>query len=101
MADPFYQSAEWKALRRACLARDGYRCTVPGCRSKYRLTADHIVRRSDGGDDALGNLRTLCGPHHSEVTRSGNTALPSARGCDINGNPLDPGHLWSKGTSKA
>lgn len=87
MRDPFYRTPEWRALRSACLERDGYRCTVPGCGSTDRLTADHITPRRRGGPDTLDNLRTLCGSCHSRVTRQGNTAPPRAIGCDVDGTP--------------
>ena len=57
--DPFYQTPEWKALRRATLERDHYTCTTPGCGQPAR-TVDHIVSRRKGGADALLNLRCLC-----------------------------------------
>jgi hypothetical protein len=48
----------------AVFARDGWRCTVPGCTS-YRNLHDHHVRfRSAGGSDALANRTTLCAWHH-------------------------------------
>jgi 5-methylcytosine-specific restriction protein A len=63
--EPYYQSAEWRRLRRLCLERDRYRCTMPDCPTPGRghggkLVADHIIERRDGGADALSNLRTLC-----------------------------------------
>jgi hypothetical protein len=58
----------WRRLRWACLTRDGFTCTWPGCRhhdpTGATLEADHI----DGDIDALTNLRTLCIPHHRERT---------------------------------
>lgn len=91
--DPYYRSSEWIALRAACLKRDGYRCTVPGCGSTYRLTADHIKPRRQGGADALYNLRTLCGRHDAQVKElpSGERrrdGKPILRGCDADGWPL-------------
>jgi hypothetical protein len=48
----------------AVFARDGWRCTVPGCTS-YRNLHDHHVRyRSAGGSDDESNLTTLCAKHH-------------------------------------
>jgi len=44
--------------------RDGYRCAVPGCSSHRNLHDHHIVFRSAGGSDALGNRITLCAFHH-------------------------------------
>ena len=57
--DPYYQTPEWRALRKACVARDHGRCTTPGC-THHGFIADHIVPRTKGGQDALSNLRTLC-----------------------------------------
>ena len=61
-ADPFYLSAEWKALRLACLRRDRFRCTIQGC-GQPACVADHIVSRKAGGADELANLRSLCRLH--------------------------------------
>jgi 5-methylcytosine-specific restriction endonuclease McrA len=63
--DSYYDSKEWKALREACKRRDGYCCADPNCETPGRgrggrLIADHIVARSAGGADALGNLLTRC-----------------------------------------
>jgi len=57
--DPFYLSGKWRALRKACFERDGFRCTAPGCANKA-TRCDHIVSRRKGGADALANLRSLC-----------------------------------------
>lgn len=61
----YYQSSEWRALRRACLDRDHSRCVV--CTDTYRLTAHHIHARELGGADAIENLTTLCGRCHSSL----------------------------------
>ena len=61
-AEPFYLSAEWRTLRRACLDRDGWRCVAAGC-GRAAIVADHIISRRDGGPDELGNLRSLCRLH--------------------------------------
>jgi hypothetical protein len=37
-------------------ARDGWRCTVPGCTSQRNLHAHHVLFRSAGGGDELPNL---------------------------------------------
>lgn len=103
--DPYYRTPEWKRLRTACLARDGYRCTVRGCQTPtYRLTADHIVARRAGGPDSLANLRTLCSHHDAQVRQapSGqrrNSGRPTVRGCDASGLPLDPAHPWRRRAS--
>lgn len=71
VADPFYNSPEWRKVRAYILERDGYRCTIPGCRSTGRVWVDHIVEIKDGGErlDPL-NLRTVCHPHHMEKTHA-------------------------------
>ena len=58
-ANPYYSSASWRELRATCLARDGYRCVVPGC-GQPAIVADHIVTRAAGGADGIANLRSLC-----------------------------------------
>jgi 5-methylcytosine-specific restriction endonuclease McrA len=55
-----------QALTRAVLARDGYRCQIPGptgvkCLA-WATTGDHIVPRALGGPDSLANMRAACGP---------------------------------------
>lgn len=100
--NPYYSSPHWKALRTACLERDGRRCTVPGCPSAGTV-ADHIETRPDvphvTPQDRIENLRTLCKSHDAQVkerrrgvgmrARGGTFIL---RGCDAEGWPLDPRH---------
>jgi 5-methylcytosine-specific restriction endonuclease McrA len=40
--------------------RDGYECVY--CGSKRRLTIDHVIPRSRGGDNSWKNLVTCCHP---------------------------------------
>ena len=70
--DPYYGTAEWKRLQRACLERDGYRCTDPNCTTQNRghggkLIAHHGKERRKGGADALWNLTTLCFACHERA----------------------------------
>jgi 5-methylcytosine-specific restriction endonuclease McrA len=62
MAKPEYANPQWKAVRRAVLARDGHQCQIRGPKCKGRAThVDHIVSISQGGallDPA--NLRAAC-----------------------------------------
>jgi hypothetical protein len=56
-------------------ARDGWRCTVPGC-SSYRELQDHHIRfRSAGGSDAESNRTTLCAWHHQRGVHAGPARL--------------------------
>lgn len=54
-------------------ARDGFRCTSPGCRSRRNLQAHHIRFRSDGGSDDPSNLTTLCAACHQFVLHGAGT----------------------------
>jgi 5-methylcytosine-specific restriction endonuclease McrA len=51
-------------VRTAVLKRDGYRC-VNCCQTGTELHVHHIIPRSEGGTNDLGNLVTLCGKCHS------------------------------------
>lgn len=48
------------------LMRDGHRCVMCGapCPHPRHHHVDHIIRRADGGSDALGNLRTVCASYN-------------------------------------
>jgi 5-methylcytosine-specific restriction endonuclease McrA len=99
--DAYYQSAHWKALRKACLERDGHHCTVPGC-TRDGCIADHKVTRPQmpypTPVDVLSNLRTLCRSHDAQVKemRRGASYVRKqggafkVRGCDAEGWPFDP-----------
>jgi 5-methylcytosine-specific restriction endonuclease McrA len=52
------------AIRKAVLARDGHRCTVPGCRATRNLDVHHLEHREHGGTHTKENLTTLCDGHH-------------------------------------
>ena len=50
-----------KISRRALFARDGWRCVYCGT-SGGRLTLDHVIPRSRGGDSVWENVVTSCSP---------------------------------------
>ena len=58
-------------------ARDGWRCTAPGCTSRRHLEDHHVVYRSQGGSDSLSNRTCLCRFHHQ---RGEHGDLASCRG---------------------
>jgi len=60
-----------KISRRALFARDGWRCVYCGTASS-RLTLDHVVPRSRGGDSVWENVVTSCAPCN---LRKGNRLL--------------------------
>lgn len=53
-------------MRRALEARDGG-CTFPGCRSRRRLDAHHVIHWVFDGETAMWNLVLLCRRHHRIV----------------------------------
>lgn len=87
MSDSFYRSKEWQALRAEVLRRQPT-CTTPGCVARA-VAVDHVIQRSRGGPDSLGNLRGLCVSHHNQRRGGGE---PRLVGCDASGEPLDPSH---------
>jgi hypothetical protein len=52
-------------------ARDGWRCTVPGCSSRRNLHDHHVLFRSRGGDNGRGNRITVCAWHHLRGLHAG------------------------------
>jgi hypothetical protein len=53
-----------KAKRRLVFARDGQRCSVPGCHYTHGLDIHHLVFQAHGGKHQLSNLILLCSVHH-------------------------------------
>ncbi len=52
------------SVRAKVLARDGHRCTTPGCRATRFLEVHHVTPRSEGGTNRIENLTTLCSRCH-------------------------------------
>ncbi len=55
------------ALRRKVFARDGFKCAVPGCRSRRCLDVHHRIPRAFGGQHTMGGLVVLCFGHHQAL----------------------------------
>lgn len=103
MANWPYNTAAWKRLRDAHLRLE------PLCRGCKEIgrgpvpanTVDHVRPVRDGGPafpDHDG-LASYCAACHSAKTARGVEAgavrsSKPRRGCDANGNPLDPAHPW-------
>ena len=65
------RAVQRKISRRALFARDGWRCVYCGS-SSSRLTLDHVVPRSRGGESIWENVVTSCAPCN---LRKGNRLL--------------------------
>ena len=74
-----------KISRRALFARDGWRCMYCGTPSG-KLTLDHVVPRSRGGDSVWENVVTSCAPC---TLRKGNRTLEES-GLHLNTKPRPP-----------
>src|SRR5216684_4152280 len=69
------RAVQRKISRRALFARDSWRCVYCGS-TAGRLTLDHVIPRSRGGESVWENVVTACAPcnHHK-----GNRTLEEAR----------------------
>ena len=70
VADRFYSSPAWIALRDRVRREAGGRCQAPGCgHTERRMFVDHIVELKDGGAPLeRTNVWLLCASHHSHKT---------------------------------
>ena len=69
------RTVQRKISRRALFARDDWRCVYCGDRNN-RLTLDHVLPRSRGGESVWENVVTACAPcNHTK----GNRTLEEAR----------------------
>ena len=78
------RAVQRKISRRALFARDGWRCVY--CGSGGRLTLDHVVPRSRGGDSVWENVVTSCAPCN---LRKGDKLLEEA-GLKLHAHPRPP-----------
>ncbi len=56
--------------REAILARDNYRCSVPGCTTVKRGKRSVAVHHREPGNSNPAKMLTLCLPCHAKVTRT-------------------------------
>jgi hypothetical protein len=82
------------STRRAVEARDGHRCTFPGCERDVFLQCHHIVHRVQGGSNELTNLQLVCGKHHKLIHEGGwslrGPAGPRCTWVRPDGTPFEP-----------
>ncbi len=79
------RTVQRKISRRALFARDGWRCVYCGT-SVGRLTLDHVIPRSRGGDSTWENVVTSCAPCN---LRKGNR-LPHEVQMELRASPRPP-----------
>lgn len=92
---PFYNSEEWRRVRRQVLHRDNHTCVQCGKKAD-RMQVDHIYSRKDYPQFALQvtNLRTLCPTCHAhQATSFGRKADYKERPI-INYNGYPEGTEW-------
>jgi len=90
--DPSRRPTEWKIFE-----RDRWRCQAPGCSSRRRLEAHHIIFRSQNGSDDPDNLITLCHGHHRRGIHEGYLAVSGSAPSDLRwrlGGSPHPGHFF-------
>ena len=91
VADRFYSSLAWIALRDRVRREAGGRCQVPGCgRIERGMIVDHIVELKDGGVPLdRSNTRLMCRSHHNQKTDTERAKRTARRPGD-----LDPWGFW-------
>jgi len=78
------------ALRRATLARNGGRCEVFGCDSRYRVEVHNKIPWSEGGPTDPDNLVAVCWFHHQVATHQrGFTLYSDEKGRVLLERPAD------------
>jgi hypothetical protein len=70
-ADAWLPAGSRLRVAQRVFARDGWRCTAPGCSAHRNLHDHHIVFRSAGGSNELDNRTTLCAWHHLRGVHAG------------------------------
>ena len=79
------RAVQRKISRRALFARDGWRCVYCGT-ANGRLTLDHVIPRSKGGESIWENVVTACAPCN---LRKGDRSLEQA-GMQLRTSPRAP-----------
>lgn len=67
MARTELTDAEYAALKKKVLKRDGWKCRNPRCKRRSNLHVHHIIFRSQQGPDTMGNLVTICNDCHDRI----------------------------------
>ena len=77
-ADPFYESAAWRAFALAIKDQRGWRCEAcgkDGRKTPRLMITDHIIERKDGGADFDPlNTQVMCAGCHNAKTAKARAA---------------------------
>jgi len=102
MARRIYDTTQWRKLRARKLKTNPL---CEPCMKRGKLTpantVDHNVAVEAGGPafPPLDGLTSMCPSCHNLKTnakdRPDRKGRGLVRGCDLNGNPLDPDHPWN------
>jgi 5-methylcytosine-specific restriction enzyme A len=94
-------SKAWRSIRAVQLAKFPM---CEDCQAAGQLTVAREVDHNTGDTSAnrIGvDLSSLCKPCHSARTRGRQLGpRPHVKGCDANGNPLDPEHEWNRAKNR-
>ncbi|MCX8111634.1 MAG: HNH endonuclease [Bacteroidia bacterium] len=82
--------------RQNIFRRDGFRCAY--CGTSHNLTIDHVIPRSQGGDDSWENLVTAC----ESCNRRKGSRTPQQAGMSMLFRPKRPHYLlfWLRGAEE-
>lgn len=70
-------------------------CAMDGI-AKVATVCDHLTpHKGNLAAFYSGPFQSLCARHHNS-TKQREEKLGYALGCDADGKPLDPGHLWNR-----
>lgn len=85
VAEGFYSTPEWKALRAQLIRQRGAACegtehSPAASRTGHRLFADHVIELRDGGAPLdPTNVQLLCGACHTRKTAAARAARYATR----------------------
>ena len=95
-----YNTARWQRLRKQHLQLERF-CRGCAPRLVVANTVDHVHPISEGGPafPSHDGLASYCPACHSRKTARGSEAGRAKtnkprKGCDLQGNPIDPEHPW-------
>lgn len=87
--------AKWRKLR-AYVLRESPICEHCAQRGLVEAATDVDHIDNDPTNNSMANLRSMCASCHSQKTQADMGKRTTAKGCDMDGLPTDPGHPWNQ-----